>query len=144
MGNKITSNLTSIPAHIKTKLGTLLTLHIKKKSFVLLIYCILIFVLVFGFFKPVIMGELAGGGSVVVAVGVNDRWQFTGDTRHVTLDIRHAICDAWYATSFLPFFLFFFFTFNNLFKFRVMPGYSIIEWKIPCSLVWAPFNLKQI
>ena len=31
-------------------------------------------------------GELAGGGSVVVAVGVSDMWQVTGDTQHLTTD----------------------------------------------------------
>ena len=32
------------------------------------------------------MGELAGGGSVAVAVGVSDMRQVTGDTQHLTPD----------------------------------------------------------
>ena len=30
--------------------------------------------------------ELAGGGSVAVAVGVSDMWQVTGDKQHITPD----------------------------------------------------------
>ena len=32
------------------------------------------------------VGELAVGGSVALAVGVSDRWQVTGDKQHDTCD----------------------------------------------------------
>ena len=35
---------------------------------------------------PCILGDVAGGGSMAVAVGVSDMRQVTGDTRHVTHD----------------------------------------------------------
>ena len=34
-----------------------------------------------------IVGELAGGGSVAVAVGVSDRGDVSGDRLHVTCDM---------------------------------------------------------
>ena len=42
-----------------------------------------------------IMGELARGGSVAVAVGLGDRWQVTGDRWQVTYDVTHVTCDMW-------------------------------------------------
>ena len=36
-----------------------------------------------------IMGELAGGGSVAVAVGISDMWQVTCNTWHMTHDMKH-------------------------------------------------------
>ena len=42
-----------------------------------------------------ILGELAGGGSVAVAVGVSDIWQVTGDMQNGTRDTWHMIHDMW-------------------------------------------------
>ena len=51
------------------------------------------------------VGELAGGGSVAVAVGVSNMLQVTSDTGHVTHDTlqatrytRHVTPDMWYLT----------------------------------------------
>ena len=44
-----------------------------------------------------IMGELAGGGSLAVAVGV-DRWHATHDTWHVKNDTWHMASDTWHLT----------------------------------------------
>ena len=41
-----------------------------------------------------IVRELAGGGSVAMAICVNDRLQLTGDTQHVTPDKGHLIFGA--------------------------------------------------
>ena len=86
------------------KKSYLLRLH-NLKSFILLIFCIMVLVFGFWFCKPVIISELSGGGSVAVAVGVSDSWQVTGDTRHVTRDIWHKTSDMWRMT-FDFFFLF--------------------------------------
>ena len=67
------------------------------------------------------MGELAGGGFLLVAVGVSDMWEVTGDTRHMTHHTcnmthdrwkRHMTFDAWHMTHVmwhLILFSFFFF-----------------------------------
>ena len=44
------------------------------------------------------MGELAGGGSLAVTVGVSERCVVTRNTWHVTGDTRHMICDMWQKT----------------------------------------------
>ena len=58
-----------------------------------------------------IMGELAGGGSVAVAVGVSERWHMTRDTPRMTHDTwhRHQICDKRHMILSVPFWLFLFF-----------------------------------
>ena len=52
-----------------------------------------------------IKGELAGGGSVAVAVvvGVSDMWHASSDMWHMTHDMWHLILDPW--QFFLSFFL---------------------------------------
>ena len=45
-----------------------------------------------------IVEELAGVGSVAVAVGVSDSWQVTCDTQHMSHDTWHATHDTWHAT----------------------------------------------
>ena len=49
-----------------------------------------------GDFRGMGMGELAGEGSVAVAVGVSDRWQVTGDRWHAKRDTWHMTCEAWH------------------------------------------------
>ena len=39
----------------------------------------------------ILIGVLAGGGSLAVAVGVTAMWQVTGDTQHMTHDNCHLI-----------------------------------------------------
>ena len=56
-----------------------------------------------GLFKPAhcavcILGELAGGGSVALSVAVRNRWQVTGDMKHVTCDTLQVTCDKWHVT----------------------------------------------
>ena len=51
----------------------------------------------FGFLpnQPTVhMGELAGGGSAAVAVGVSDRCKVTCNMRHMTLDTQHLTPDT--------------------------------------------------
>ena len=43
-----------------------------------------------------ITGELAGQGSVAVAVGISDRWQVTRSKRHMTNDTWHVTPDIWH------------------------------------------------
>ena len=45
-----------------------------------------------------IPGELAGGRSVALAVGVSDKWQVTGYTQQVTYDLWHLTLDIWHLT----------------------------------------------
>ena len=45
-----------------------------------------------------IVGELAGVGSVAVAVGVSDTWQVTGDTWQVNHNMWHVTHDTWHLT----------------------------------------------
>ena len=55
-----------------------------------IILCVLKVFRIFGSLQTsllCIMGELVGGGSVTVAVGVSNRWQVALATRHVTLDM---------------------------------------------------------
>ena len=42
------------------------------------------------------IGALVGGGCAVVAVGLSDRWQVTGDMWQATGDKRHMTCDMWH------------------------------------------------
>ena len=46
------------------------------------------------------VGELAGLGSVAVAVDVSDRWQVTGDRWQVTCDTWHMTHDTWHMIVF--------------------------------------------
>ena len=39
-------------------------------------------------------GDLPGGGSIAVAVGVSDMRQVTGHIQHVTCDMRHLTPDT--------------------------------------------------
>ena len=59
-----------------------------------------------------IMGELAGGGSVAVAVavGVSDMWHVSSDMWHVSSDMWHMTHDMWHLIlDTWQFFFFFFF-----------------------------------
>ena len=52
----------------------------------------------FDFFKPVLMGELEGGRSVAVAVGVSDNWLLfcmwkDGPANHIQHDHQELYCD---------------------------------------------------
>ena len=116
------------------------------KSFVLMLLSVFIFYLVFWFCKPVIMGELEGGGSVAVAVGVSDNWQVTGHTQHVTHDIWHKTCYMWHMTwhDMTWHELHHKTTLNYLFKFCVMPGHSIIVLKITLLPCLASVQTKKI
>ena len=40
--------------------------------------------------------QLAGGGSVALAVATSDMWQVKGDTRYVTGDRWHVTCDVFF------------------------------------------------
>ena len=72
MGNNIASSIDLHSCSYLYKNWYLFGASKLLKSFVLMILSVLIFDLVFWFRKPVIMGELEGGGSVAVAVGVSD------------------------------------------------------------------------
>ena len=52
-----------------------------------------LFFLLFANQPTVHNGELAGGGSLVVAVGASDKEKMTGDSQHVTPDTRHMTAD---------------------------------------------------
>ena len=45
-----------------------------------------------------LLGELAWGGSMAVALGLSDMWQVTGDTRHRTRDEWYVTHDTWHVT----------------------------------------------
>ena len=47
---------------------------------------------------PCIMGELARGGYVPLAVGASDRWHLTRDTQHIPHDTWHMTCETWHMT----------------------------------------------
>ena len=71
---------------------------------VLLILCILKHILVLGSLQAsllYIMGELAVGASVAVAVGVSEKWQVTDDVQHVTHDIWHVTHNIGHMTRYL-------------------------------------------
>ena len=45
-----------------------------------------------------IVGELAGKGSVAVAVGFSDRWKVTCDMCYSSCDTWQVTCDTWHKT----------------------------------------------
>ena len=51
--------------------------------------------MVFGNWPSCILGQLARGAYVAVAVGVSERWKVTIDRWHVTCNIWHVTCDTW-------------------------------------------------
>ena len=50
--------------------------------------------------------EIAGGGSVAVAVGFSDKWRVTHDTWNVTNDIGHVTHDIRHVTNYFCVFFF--------------------------------------
>ena len=72
MGNNIASNIDLHSCSCLYKNLYLFGASKLLKRFVLIILSVKIFYLVFWFCKPVIMGQLEGGGSVAIAVGDSD------------------------------------------------------------------------
>ena len=79
-----------------------------------------------------VLGELAGGGSEIVAVGVSDMWQVTGDIQHVT-------CDTWHVKPGGKFEIF-----KNCISAPIPP-----RWEIKCfpyaenCCCWIAFSIKM-
>ena len=81
-----------------------------------------------------LMGELAWGGTVAVAVGVSDTWQVTGDTQHVTHDTWNVTSKTWHVTHNL-----FFFFFSVLVRFGI--GATIRTRRENLCLLYTGFSL---
>ena len=81
-----------------------------------------------------IMGQLAGGGTMALAVGFSDMWQVKRNTRHATHDTWHVTHDLWLVTcdTWLWLWLFALVTCGRWHATRDM-------WHLPCNIFFILF-----